>query len=304
MEKNRLLDPTTLILSLFILLVNITVTLAQDQSSSQQTDKSIAEERTGGHFMLYGDLISIWNPLGIGFYGGINYHDVYRYDNNIGAENPYWQTGLGLGLSPAYGNANVHFEWMPWIILPLRVQYDYYHYFGVNQGLLSFNSANASFSESVIKNRHDEEVANGQRFMFQPTLQGKIGPILLQNQTDFAHYNFSGRGPFFLELDNYTLLKNNDWLITNITQLMYESWKGLHEETLLVGPYYEAGRAVDASITQQKIGGQFYWVPLESIWGLDRPRVVMRVGYYLQDPNLKGQIYFLMGLGFDLDIGS
>lgn len=274
-------------------------TAKADQGSSGQ---STADRKLGGHLTFYGDLAGRVNPAALGLLLGINYRDVYGYSEKYDAASSYWQTGLSLGISPAYGQTSVHVEWMPFIIFSLRAQGDYYRFFGRSNSLLSFSSAGDPFGENANKDRHDEEIANGQRLMLQPTLQGKIGGFLLRNQTDMAYYRFSGRGPYFLDQEYYTLLKDGDYLISNRTEILYEAWKDPRGKTLLAGPYYDATRADDARITQQKIGGTIYWVPADKLWGTDRPRIYLKGGYHLQDPNFQGQLYMTLGVGFDVDL--
>jgi hypothetical protein len=265
--------------------------------------QNTADNNIGGRFIFSGDMAGRLNPKGLGFSGRIKYKDIYQYSEKYDTASSYLQTGLGINISPAYGQTETHVEWMPWMFLSLRVQYDYYHYFGAYGSLLSFNSAKSPFGDDVVDNRSDEKTASGQRFMLRPTLQGKIGKIIFRSQTNLAYYTFSGRGPYFLEQEYYTLLKDRDSLIDNQTQFLYQAWQGQgKDQMLLAGPYYEITCARSARITQKKIGGLLYWVPTESIWGLNRPRVAMQAGYHLQDPDRKGQMFVAIDLGFDIDL--
>lgn len=302
MCKKVLLFLTCLLMNYFF---SFYVQGAQEGSpatSPIRTEKPAVLEEAGGRWMLYGDIGGRYNPLGAGFFGGINYRDVYRYDKSRELQAAYWQTGIGIGVSPSAAAGSVHFEWMPWIVMPLRIEYDYYRFFGAGYGLLSFDSPQASLNEDRISDRKDQEAANGHRFLFQPTLQGKIGPVILRNQTDLAYYTFSGKGPYFLELEYFTLLKDGDWLISNRTQALMEFWKGAKGQLLLAGPYYEVTRAGDARITQQKAGALLYWVPMEKLASLDRPHVGLRVAYQLQDPDRQGQLYIQLAVGFEFDL--
>jgi hypothetical protein len=299
----------TTLLSLACLLIGLSFSCnaqgAEEGSpavSAVQTEEAVVLEKAGGQWMLYGDLGGRYNPLGLYFFGGVNYRDVYRYDKNRDMRAAYWQTGIGIGLSPSAASGSIHFEWMPWIVMPLRIEYDYYRFFGAGYGLLSFDSPQASLNEERISDRKDQEVANGHRFLFQPTLQGKIGAVIIRNQTDLAYYYFSGKGPYFLELEYFTLLKDGDWLVSNRTQAIVEFWKGSKGQTLLMGPYYEVTRAGDAQITQQKIGALLYWVPMEKLASLDRPHVGLKVAYQLEDPERQGQLYVQFAVGFEFDL--
>jgi hypothetical protein len=295
-----------LIIGMCLIFIQVTAVFAGDnaQSATQtETQKTRVSENTGGSLTFSGDMAGRLNPKGLGFSGRIKYRDVYQYSEKYDTASAYWQTGMGLNVSPAYGQADVHVEWLPWIFLSLRAEYDYYRFFGSYGSLLSFSSAKEPFGDDVVDDRTDEESTSGQRFMFQPTLQGKIDRFIIRNQTVLAYYRFSGRGPYFLEQEYYTLLKDRDRLISNQTQVLYQVLQGNGgEKTLLIGPYFEITRADKAEITQQKIGGLLYWVPKASMWGLDRPRMALKAGYHLKDPDRQGEMFVAFDLGFDLDL--
>lgn len=292
-----------LLYAVFLLIFfNDTSTFAADnyqglpQNEAQETE---TKDKLGGRYYLAGNLVGRINPQAGGFQGSIRYRNVYGYSEKYDMESAYWQTSFGVGISPAVVQASLHAEWMPWLFLTMRVQYDYYEYLGVNNALLSFNSPREPYGDSSLKDRHDEETASGHHFMFQPSLQGKIGGVVFRNQTDLAYYRFSGRGPYYWEPAYDTLLKDGDFLIANRTFILYEIYKKSHSETLLAGPYYEVTRADESRITQQKVGAAFYWTPADSLWNLTSPKLVMVTGYHLQDPNRQGSLFVMIGAGFE-----
>ncbi len=274
-----------------------------DEVSSPTSPKALAppnqENKLGGQYTYYGDLGGRLNPRGLGFFGGIKYRNSYRYDEKYDTQSAYWQTGLGVGISPAYLQANLHFEWMPWLFLPLRLQYDYYQYLGAYSTLLSFNSATSPFGDDVRDSRHDEEMGTGHRFLFQPTLQGQFGRFIIRNQTDVAFFRFFGQGPYFLETGQDTLLKDGDFLFSNRTQLLYSFFSDKQKKKFLAGPYYEIAHAYEAGITQQKLGLAFYWEPAASFRYLGKPHLGAITAVHLEDPNRQGQLYFMIGAGFE-----
>lgn len=293
------------ILAYFVAFNSTAIYAADDSSPVAQIEvkKTINNDNIGDSLTFAGDMAGRLNPKGFGVSGRIKYRNIYRYSEEYDTASSYWQTGAGINLSPAYGQAEAHVEWMPWIFLSLRGQYDYYRYFGAFGSLLSFNSSKAPFGDDVVDNRSDEETGSGQRLMFRPTIQGKIGKVIFRNQTNLAYYTFSGKGPYFLEQEYYVLMKDGDSLLDNQTQFLYQAWQGQgKDQMLLAGPYYEVTRARSARVTQKKIGGLLYWVPKESMWGLNRPRIAMQAGYHLQDPNRKGQMFIAIDLGFDIDL--
>jgi len=293
----------SLIIMLPAIFVSAVIVNAADNSNPGKSADIEISDNTGRRLIFSGDIAGRLNPKGLTFSGGLNYKNIYQYSSEYDTASAYFEAGAGVNISPAYGQVETHIEWMPWMFLSLHGQYDYYRYFGAYGSLLSFSSGKASFDEDLVDNRNDEETASGQRFMFQPTLQGKIGKLIFRNQTILAYYTFSGKGPYFLEQEYYTLLKNRDSLLNNQTQFLYQAWQGEgKDQIMLTGSFYEVTRARSAKITQKKIGGLLYWVPKQSFHGLDRPRIAIKAGYNLKDPNTKGQAFFALDLGFDLDL--
>lgn len=287
------------ILALFPIMTRALAEEIPDPASQSSWPTPGLDQKLGGRYIYYGDLVGRINPPALGFFGGLNYRQVYRYDEEYDVAGAYWQTGLGVGVSPAALQAGLHFEWMPWAFLPLRLQYDYYQYTGSSGGLLSFDSGNSPFGDEVRDNRHDEETGSAHRISFQPTLQGKFGRFIVRNQTDISYFRFKGRGPYFLELGEDTLLKDNDFLIINRTQLLYSFFSDKQGKRLLSGPYYQITRASQAGITQQKLGLAFYWEPALSLRYLGRPHLGMMVAYHLEDPSRQGNVFFLAAAGFE-----
>jgi hypothetical protein len=215
----------------------------------------------------------------------------------------YLQAGTMLGVNPAYAQASVYGEWMPAIFAQLRLQYDLYGFFGANGALLSFPSARSPFGDREIDAlKGHEESGIGHRLFLQPTLRGKIGPLYLRNQTDIAYYRFDARGPFFFEREYDTLLKDGDFLLANRTHALFELWKGKTDQILLAGPFYEVTHAADAGLTRQRIGLGVYWVPVDRLWSLSRPRFYAEVGYNAHDRNRNHEPFAVFGVGFDYDL--
>jgi hypothetical protein len=57
-----------------------------------------------------------------------------------------------------------------------------------------------------------------------------------------------------------------------------------------------------ARITQQKIGGILQRVPWDSVHGVKRPRIQIKAGYHLQDPDSQGQLCIAFSMGVDFDL--
>ena len=251
---------------------------------------------------LTADLAVQRNPNGMMLMtGGYRRWIQVMTENGMSAQ--YVQAGFGLGVSPAYAKGSIHGEWQPAIFANLRLEYDLYRFFGVNTGLLSFPDAHSKFGRQELEDRKgSEERATGHRIFFQPTLNALVGPVIIMNQTDLTYERFNGDGPYFLELEYNTLVKDGDYVIANRTRFLVPSWKGTGAAVLYVGPYYEITHAGDADISRQRVGGQLLWVPANTLWGMNKPRIYSQAGVNIQDRNRRGEVYMALGFGADFNL--
>jgi hypothetical protein len=253
--------------------------------------------------VVHADVVGAVNPDGAMVVMGAFRRWISEFHNVHAVPSAYLQAGGMLGVNPAYGQVSVYGEWMPAIFAQLRLQYDLYGFFGANGALLSFPSADAPFGDDQIEALEGQEEAGlAHRLFVQPTLRAKFGPLYLRNQSDAGYYRFDGNGPYFLEREYDTLLKDGDFLLANRTHALFELWKGAGESLLLAGPFYELTHAVDAALTRQRVGAAFYWVPRDSLWFLSRPRVYAEAGYNLQDRNRDDAFFAVFGVGVDYDL--
>lgn len=247
------------------------------------------------------DLAAMMNPDGLMLMAG-GYRRWVQETDGKGMPERYTQAGFGLGINPAFAKGSLHAQWQPAAFFNLRLEYDLYRFFGSNYGLLSFPDARAEFGKDELEDRKgSEEEATGHRGLIQPTLYAKAGPLLIINQTDLAYYQFSGDGPYFLDLEYDTLVKDNDFVLANRTQFFMPAWKGGGAAILYVGPYYEITKAHDADLTRQRVGGQVYWVPADTLWGMDKPRIYSQMGVNIQDRNREDEMYLTLGFGVDFN---
>jgi hypothetical protein len=268
-------------------------------TDSPRDEKSAPAQKLGSSWSGTADLIGTLNPLGLMLTSGIDYQNSYRYSSDYDMVSAYWKTGGELGLTPAYLQPSNHFEWMPWVAAVVNVEYDGYYFFGANEGLLSFSSAQQPFGDDVRRARRGtEESGFGQRLMLQPTLQFKIDKIIVRNQSDYAWYRFPGKGPYFLELEYDTLLKNGDHLFANRTQILDEISRS-GENSTLAGPFFEIVHASAANLTSRRIGLLFYSEQGPQLSFFKKSHYFGQVGYYLTDPSRSHGIFCLIGVGGD-----
>ena len=250
--------------------------------------------------LFHSDLMARANPDAIMVSaGGWRRWDIAMAPE-YGVPSAYKQAGLDAGVNPGYAQFSLHAEWKPALFAHLRLQYDYFSYFGANACLLSFPTAAAKFGKDELEELEGQEESSwGQRVLFQPVLTGKLGPFILRNTTDLGYYRFDGAGPYFYEAEYDTLLKDGDLLVNNQTACLLQAWKGGEENMLMTGPFYEITHAAEANINRQRVGLQFYWLPAATAWIFDQPRVYGRIGINLQDRNRDDEIFFGAGCGAD-----
>ena len=226
-----------------------------------------------------------------------------RLKDDDGEPTRYLQAGSGLAVSPAYAILSLHGEWQPAVFLNLHIEYDLIRYLGAYTGLLSFPDRKAKFGDDELDALDgSEETATGQKFSLQPSVYARAGKVIIINESEVSYYLFSGKGPYFLELEYDTLLKNGDYLIRNSTSFFILVSKGRGASEMYLGPFYEIVRAHDSGLTRQKAGGQFYWVISDTGWGMKKPRIYGQADYAIEDRNRQGELHLAMGFGFDFDL--
>ncbi len=237
------------------------------------------------------DLYGGANPPGLMSVTGAFLHSAYK-------GRPL-ETGVSAGLSPAYGQGSLQAEWTPFPMLVLAARGDVYRYFGAHSALLSFPRAGSAYGTPERNALSGQEQASyGHRLMLQPTLRGKLGRFIVLNQTDIARYGFTGRGPFFLELENDTLLKSQDTLWANRTFLLYNLNEGPGPGRRLVGPYYEFQHAQGSRLERARLGTLVDLVA-KDLWHHARARFNLLSGIDLRDPNRRYQLFFAGGVGLE-----
>lgn len=245
------------------------------------------------------DLAGAWNPDAfIGVVGATRKTTISGEPSDL--MSPYHQEGLSLAASPAFARASAYGEWMPHAVLQLRAQYSLYRYYGGDsEALLSFPSSDSSFGDDDVDRLEGEaESAWGRRILLSPVLRAKIGPVLLRNVTELSWFNFEGEGPYFLERENYTLLKDGDWLVSNSLQVMGTFLQGERGAVLYAGPFYKSTRAGASGITQQSTGLVASWTPPSGLNPLRHPRIFLQAGTHLDDPNRQGELFAVGGVRF------
>lgn len=245
-----------------------------------------------GRWLLRSDLLGGANPPGLMAVGA-----ALRQGQAAGVP---LQGGLSVGVSPAYGQGSLLGEVTPFPFFVLDARADLYRYLGENDALLSFPSAGAPFGtaqRNALTDAGQDETGYGRRFMLEPTLRAQVGRLIAANQTDVARYSFSGRGPYFLELEYDTLLRRWDTLLANRTFLLY-ALKDDASGQSLIGPYFDFQHAFGSRLERARLGADLSVLRAKAWRGADA-KLYLLPGFDLRDPNRRHQLYFAGGVGLE-----
>ncbi len=242
----------------------------------------------GNKTVFHGDVISRLNPNGIMVFLGGTYQHTYGVSEKHNIESGYWKTGIMAGLNPAYAQMGGFLEWQPLLFLRIKGGVDYYGYFGGYGSLASLDSPEPDFGRKRLQ-AANEKRDSGHRWLFEPAIRFKTGRILWLHQMRLAYYQFNGTGPLFYEAEYNTLLKNGDTLRWNTTHLMFEIFRQ-GKDRLMIGPYYEATKAVSTSLTRERLGAQFYQT-------VQNNRLYGQIGTNIKDKNRKNELFLILDFG-------
>ena len=210
--------------------------------------------------------------------------------------NAYVQLGAVAASTPAYGFGGLFVEAQPAPFLVLRAERSALRFFGTAGCLLSFPTASAPFGDDAIKARKgQEERTSGARTLLQATPQIQVGQVVLRHQAVFGWWQFSGRGPWFYEYENDTLLRDHDRTSDQQTFALWESdWGSLKS---YCGGTFQVTHASDAGLERRRIGLVLSFEAKESRGHWGQPRGGLIVGRNQSDPNRKGELYATCSLG-------
>jgi hypothetical protein len=208
----------------------------------------------------------------------------------------YLQAGALGSLTLAYGTAGAYLEVQPAPFLVLRAERSATRYFGRWGALLFFPSSASPFGDAEMKAlKGREEAAWGSRWTLQATPQARLGPLVFRHQLTFAWWRFSGRGPWFYEYENDTLLRDGDRTRDHQTFLSWESRLGAFRT--YVGPTWQQTRAMEAGLLRKRWGLALAFEAARpgARWGLPRGGLIL--GRNQEDRNRKGDLYLALNLG-------
>lgn len=201
--------------------------------------------------------------------------------------------------TPASLRGSAWVEIAPVSFFVVRAGIDPSQYFGTFDSLTSFESRLDAFDPDARRARGTAKPGRATKVYLTPTLQLRAGHFAGQSSLDLEHWSSTAPGPLFYEPTRDTLLDvSGDRLTTLTTVALYE-----HEQAgggkLSVGPMHTLTRVHNSTFNQiQRVGA----VAIEQMagrhFGLNQPRAILQVGYYVDDSSKRGQLSAALAVGF------
>lgn len=177
--------------------------------------------------------------------------------------------GLSHTLTPSYTRVGAWAEVSPLSVLNLRAGVEPTAYFGNFRALMS------------------------------PSLRMKAGPVVAVARADVEWWKSDASGPLFYEPARDTLLNaSGDRLLNTSSMLLYQHELGPRGQ-LAAGLIHQLTYVAAAPANQiQRLGVLVARQFGAKRFGLQKPRILATVAYYLDDPSKKGQWSAAVALGF------
>jgi hypothetical protein len=246
------------------------------------------------------------NPDAAALFAGIDRRIGLHGDGSVLFRELYVSYGAELLLSGLQRPA-AYVEWLPMRIFKLRLQYDLWIWPGFALGRghgLTFDSAQTPFDPAELQRRKGEERPGlGHRLALLPTLQAKVGPVVLIDTAELAGWFVHGPRSFWREPLHDTLIERGavDATVKNTLLLVLQLWTGGKDTRLLFGGIHEVVHAVGADVTRHRVGPALIVTPVTEAFGVSRPTIFFLFGVNAVDRNRAGEQWMQLGLRGDLD---
>jgi hypothetical protein len=207
--------------------------------------------------------------------------------------------GLSHTLTPSYTRVGAWAEVSPLSVLNLRAGVEPTAYFGNFRALMSFDSYGDNFSSDELGQRGGGSLGTAGRIYLSPSLRMKAGPVVAVARADVEWWKSDASGPLFYEPARDTLLKaSGDRLLNTSSMLLYQHELGPRGQ-LAAGLIHQLTYVAAAPANQiQRLGVVVARQFGAKRFGLQKPRILATVAYYLDDPSKKGQWSAAVALGF------
>ncbi len=212
----------------------------------------------------------------------------------------HFSTGLSHIVTPAYTRLGAWVELAPLSILQVRVGAEPGYYFGSFDSLMSYDGYGEAFDRRVRAARHGQSAAGfASRVYVSPTLKLRVGRFVAAASADFEWWKSNAAGPVFYEPLRDTLLKvSGDRLLATQSVLLREthtarggklSYGLIHQFTTVPAAPLNKSQRIGVLAIREYAGKRF---------GLDHPRLLGHVSYYLDDRSKQRQISAAIALSF------
>ena len=247
------------------------------------------------------------SPVGLLSANQFVWQQYHEADGSTLYRGTYQQAALDLNLSPAFAEVGPALEFRPMNLFVYRIGYQALYFWGTLGYPLSFDSADADYSEAVIDRLEEEgaeETGLAHRLYFAQTIQAQLGSLVIRNQAQgFAHFfpEQDFEGPYIRERMYDMLQSNFDGMGVNTLAVLWQPWSRGDSARVLLGPYHEVAFAARARTRRHRVGLLFLAIPRD-IYArrLYVPRVYIQVGNNLVDQNRQYHWYAQGGFGFNL----
>jgi len=185
------------------------------------------------HRVVYESLLALrYNPLGIEEQLVVAYRRRLYDEPGMLWRDAYVGVGFTPTLNPAVARLGGTLELKPLAVATLSAGFYYVSWFGALGHLQTFPDATAAHSDSVLEageRAGQHRSASGTELHLRAQLIGKVGPVVLRNDTSFFRYALDlGQGErLFYNVRSDLLTPNDGWAMTNDTDLVYLSDVGV-----------------------------------------------------------------------------
>lgn len=256
-----------------------------------------------------------YNPLGLETQNRLVFQRRLAHSESRLLRDTFASGAASIKLNPAYLKAGPVVELQPVAVLNLRVAYEYVRYFGTQGYLQSSPDPRADFSDAARKDGKDFAYSTwGQRLAFEPTLQMKVGSVVLRSKFALEYWRVKLRAgaTTFYDATLDTLVPGNGWVVTNDTDLLYLSGPlALGARFSGVWPRYASADYAAAGEPAGFHGNSHMRIGPLAAWSFDtreyttfsKPTLLAITGWYLDHPSRQGAVpYVLVGFSFTSDL--
>lgn len=168
------------------------------------------------------------NPLGLQNMFELDYWlRLYEPGDSQLLQNNFVSFGIAPIVTPASTRLGVTFKIRPLNVLKLEVKWEYLAFFGNFDLLQSYDSPNAEFSDTHIKDRGklgENYSTDGWQLTLDGELRAKLGPIIIRNRFKAGLVDMALKGTDTVWYEQYydLMLPKNGWFFVNDADVLVE----------------------------------------------------------------------------------